>query len=103
MGVFTADSLASQGFIHCSTPAQAVHVANAYYVGARGLVLLRIDPARTSAELRFEPGVHEPEDRYPHLYGPLDVDAVVDVVDFEPGPDGRFSLPEALREPPPGR
>lgn len=78
-------------------------MANAYYVGARGLVLLCVDPARTGAELRFEPGVHEPDDRYPHLYGPLDLDAVVDVVAFEPGPDGRFSLPESLSREPPRR
>ena len=39
------------------------------------------------------PGQPEP---FPHIYGPLNPDAVVDVVPLEPGPDGKFTF-----EPPP--
>jgi hypothetical protein len=34
---------------------------------------------------------------FPHIYGPLNLDAVTEVMDFPCGPDGRFVLPAALR------
>ncbi len=93
-GSYTADSLSSEGFIHCSTPSQIVDTANKYYLGQRGLLLLAIAPARVTAEIRFENLVGGSE-LYPHIYGPLNLDAVTAVLPFEPGPDGRFTqLPE---------
>ena len=47
-------------------------------------------------ELKYEPderGTH-----YPHLYGQLNVDAVVGVMDFEPDEEGFFHLPEIVEE-----
>jgi uncharacterized protein (DUF952 family) len=63
--------------------------------------LLVIDPSRLRPELRWEPPSHPTpqadlppsDEHFPHLYGPLNLEAVVRVVDFEPNPDGRFSLP----------
>lgn len=94
-GVYYGDTLASEGFIHCSTTQQVVKVANALYAGRKGLMLLCIDPDRVEAEIRYEtpPGTDE---TYPHIYGPLNSEAVVQVVGFEPDLDGRFALPEAL-------
>jgi uncharacterized protein (DUF952 family) len=96
-GAYTADSLASQGFIHCSRMDQVVHVANNIFKGQQGLVLLKIDPSRLTAKLRYEPGTDAPDELFPHIYGPLNLEAVSAVLDFEPGIDGIFSLPEALR------
>jgi len=95
-GVYRADSLAAQGFIHCSTDGQIVRVANAYYRNQHGLVLLVIDPDRLVPELRWEPGADQPGELFPHLYGPLNLEAVVRAVDFEPGADGSFALPPDL-------
>lgn len=103
-GVYRADSLSTDGFIHCSTSTQVVEVANVFYHGQNGLVLLVIDPAKLTAELKWEPPVHPRpgtapavnEDLFPHIYGPLNLDAVVKVVEFEPGVDGSFSLPPDL-------
>lgn len=96
VGAYTADSLAGEGFIHCSTADQILRVANLLFRGQRGLVLLVIDPARLTSALRWEPGVDLAGERFPHVYGPIDLQAVVAVLAFEPGADGLFSLPAEL-------
>jgi uncharacterized protein (DUF952 family)/NTP pyrophosphatase (non-canonical NTP hydrolase) len=95
-GRYEADTLASQGFIHCSAPEQVIRVADAFYRGQKDLVLLVIDSARVEAEIRYE-NLEGGEERFPHIYGPLNVEAVVRVADFEPGPDGAFTLPKGIR------
>lgn len=85
-------SLAEVGFVHLSAPHQVHLPANRLYAGRTDLVLLHIDPSRLAAPLRWEPGVPtDPESMlFPHLYGPLPVDAVVEVTTYTPGADGRF-------------
>ena len=95
-GAYAADSLAGEGFIHCSKVEQILRVANMLYRGQHGLVLLVIDPGRLTSELRWEPGVDLSAERFPHVYGPINLEAVTRVLDFEPGPDGTFSLPPDL-------
>jgi len=95
-GTYAADSLAGQGFIHCSKASQILRVADIFYAGQHGLVLLVIDPARLASELRWEPGADQPTDLFPHIYGPINLDAVVRIFDFEPGADGKFHLPDGL-------
>ncbi len=90
-GAYQADSLASQGFIHCSTRAQVVGVANNIYRGQHGLVLLEIDSRRVQPEIRHE-NLEGGTDLFPHIYGPLNLEAVEKVIEFEPGADGRFTL-----------
>lgn len=95
-GMYRASSLDSEGFIHCSTAAQVCAVADAFYTGQTDLVLLCIDPDRLAADLRWEPPAPPSagiEGTFPHVYGPINLDAVSRVVDFPPGPDGRFALP----------
>ena len=94
-GEYRTPSLEKEGFIHCSTPFQAVGVANTMFHGEKGLVLLCIDPTRLQAELRYE-DCYQTGQAFPHLYGPLNLDAVVEVLDFRPDSDGKFSLPELL-------
>ena len=91
-GAYRADSLATQGFIHASRPHQLLGVANILFRGQRDLVLLYIDPNAVSAEIKYEapPGSQE---AFPHVYGPLNTDAVIKVVDFLPDDDGLFALP----------
>jgi glutathione S-transferase len=84
-------TLREEGFIHCSRAGQVAGVANRFYRGQAELVLLTIDEQRVGPEVRHEavPGSAEP---FPHIYGPLNLDAVVEAVPFEPGPDGTFSF-----------
>ncbi|MFD9421077.1 MULTISPECIES: DUF952 domain-containing protein [unclassified Streptomyces] len=72
-------TLQQEGFIHCSLPHQLAGVARMLY-GAddRSLVVLVIDPGRLTVPVRYEAVVPGGEE-FPHLYGPLPVDAVVDV------------------------
>jgi uncharacterized protein (DUF952 family) len=79
-GEYRPASLASAGFIHLSTEAQWRATLDRFYRGVRGLVLLRIDPARVHAELRYE---RADGDDFPHLYGPLEPAAVLEVVDLD--------------------
>lgn len=94
-GEYRADSLASEGFIHCSTPAQVLMPANAMFAGQTDLILLLIDPVKLAAELVYE-DCYESGHQFPHIYGPLNLDAVTGFVQFPPNPDGTFALPAEL-------
>ena len=91
-GDYRADTLVSEGFIHCSTPTQVLGPANEIYQGQTDLLLLVIDPARLTAGLIYE-DCYETGQAFPHIYGPLNLDAVVRAVPFPPNGDGGFSLP----------
>lgn len=93
-GVYGGDTLGSDGFIHCSTPQQVIKVANALFRGEKGLVLLSIEPSKVRPEVRYEKS--EAGEPYPHIYGPLNTEAVVKVLSFEPSKDGTFKLPTEL-------
>jgi len=95
-GKYEADTLGKQGFIHCSKLDQILRVANDFYHGRHGLVLLAIDPGKLTSPLRWEPGEDLTEEFFPHIYGPINLEAVYNVLDFEPNPDGTFGLPQDL-------
>lgn len=105
-GEYRTESLVDAGFIHLSQRHQVLGVANAFYTGQKDLVLLVVDPSRLKADLKYEPPVHpstsdsapSAENLFPHLYGPLNFDAVVSVVDLPPRADGKFELPTEIRE-----
>jgi uncharacterized protein (DUF952 family) len=84
-------SLADEGFIHASAAHQVAPVANAIYSGDQGLIVLVIDPERVEPEIRYEqvPGWDDP---FPHIYGPLNVDAVVKTAPLEKDASGHFSF-----------
>ncbi len=61
------------GFIHFSGGETVIGTARKYFAGQAGLVLLAVDPARL-ADLRWERS--RDDALFPHLYGPLELDAV---------------------------
>lgn len=70
-------TLAQEGFIHASRRDQVRGVFDRYYAGlGEDLVLLTIDPARLTSEVRVD---LVGDDTYPHVYGPIEPRAVVDV------------------------
>ena len=92
-GSYRPEAFAAEGFIHCSTREQVVSVADARFRGRRGLVLLCIDTGRVAAEIVYE-NLEGGQELFPHIYGGLNARAVVEVLEFEPGADGRFSFPK---------
>ena len=84
-GAYRAASLETEGFIHLSTDAQWRKTLERFFRGREGLVLLVIDPSRLTHEVRFEAADGE---RFPHLYGPLDLVAVIETRPLALGADG---------------
>jgi len=101
-GEYVTESLAIEGFIHCSTLAQVLPVANNFYKDQDALILLMIEDTLLSSDLKWEPpsggtpppGVPE-GDPFPHIYGPINLDAVVSVSDLTRDANGEWVLPEA--------
>ncbi len=77
-GLYRAKSLETEGFIHCSFADQLDGVINRYYKGADRIVILEIDPERLMSRMIKEPSTNN--EIYPHIYGPINRDAIV-VVD----------------------
>ena len=90
-GRYTADSLHTEGFIHCSQADQVAWVANTRFRGRTDLVLLHVDEAAVGAEVRRE-NLEGGTTLFPHIYGPLPVRAVMQVTPMTPSPDGTFEL-----------
>ncbi|MEO0768043.1 MAG: DUF952 domain-containing protein [Cyanobacteria bacterium J06649_4] len=81
-GTYTAPSLETEGFIHLSTVEQVAATAARFYKGQTGLVLLAIDCDRLQSTLRYEQVLNH--GTFPHLYGPLNLSAVVNAWPFDP-------------------
>lgn len=98
-GCYRPASLATEGFVHCAADvASALEVANRFYRDLRGEVLL-LDVAedRLTSEVRWEPPAHPDGSPagttaacFPHVYGPIELAAVVDVRRFVRDPDGTY-------------
>jgi uncharacterized protein (DUF952 family) len=92
-GVYAPDSLTNEGFIHCSSAEQLLTVANTLFAGRTDLVLLMIDGTRLRHEVRFE-GADDDGRPFPHVYGPLDLEAVFNAEPYRPAEDGLFERHE---------
>jgi uncharacterized protein (DUF952 family) len=99
LGQYQADSLTTEGFIHGAERHQVLDVANAFYRGKDNLVVLKIDPHKLNAPVRWEAPVHPQADQadqvsnhqhFPHIYGAINLDAVSGVSVLVAGDDGRY-------------
>lgn len=68
-------SLADEGFIHCSFANQLDAVIRRYYSGERRVIVLEIDTTKLMSRTINEPSTNS--EIYPHIYGPINRDAVV--------------------------
>jgi uncharacterized protein (DUF952 family) len=86
---YRADSLQTEGFIHCSTERQLERSLNKFFRGHDRVTILTLDPALLASELKYEPA---DGDSFPHIYGPINTGAVVARKDVVPDGDGTFRL-----------
>ena len=85
---YLPEAYAADGFIHCTIgDGRMLSVANMFYTAdPRPFRALSIDPARVTSDVRFE----DPDEVFPHIYGPLQVGAVTGHRSVERDDDGRF-------------
>jgi uncharacterized protein (DUF952 family)/heme-degrading monooxygenase HmoA len=86
-------SLAEEGFIHCSFADQVEAIANRYYADLDTLVLLTIDPSLLGSELVVEDPFPGAPQRFPHVYAPIPVSAVVETRAWNRRPDQPWTMP----------
>jgi len=78
-GVYTSPSLQAEGFIHCSAnDAQVAGVLQRYFSGKTNLVRLSIDTSKLTSRFIYE-WSPSTADTFPHVYGPINTDAVIEV------------------------
>lgn len=83
---------ARDGFIHLSTAAQVAGTARRHFSGQRALFLVQIDGDALGEALRWEPSRND--ELFPHLYGELDLGAVISVINLITRSDGTHDIPE---------
>jgi uncharacterized protein (DUF952 family) len=76
---YQPESLATEGFIHCSYPSQLEGVLKRYYSHAKKVLILKIDTDKLLSKLVKEPSTND--EIYPHIYGRLNHNAVVEVTE----------------------
>lgn len=89
-GVYRPPSLEREGFIHFSHDRQLLPSAERFFAGRDDVIVLAVDARRLGAQLRLEPADGQ---LFPHLYGPLELDAVIEALPLPRGADGHFDLP----------
>lgn len=72
---YEAESLASEGFIHCSFADQLDAVLQRYYKGVEQILILTIDTEKLTSKLVEEPSTNN--EIYPHIYGKINLDSVI--------------------------
>ncbi len=93
--VYRPAAFAQDGFIHCSRIDQVERTAGLHFPGRRDLLLLCIDPRRVRAPVWYE-NLDGGESLFPHIYGPLNLDAVLAAPVFQPDEEGFFHLPDEV-------
>jgi uncharacterized protein (DUF952 family) len=78
---YEAESLETEGFIHCSFREQIEAVLKRYYTGADKVLLLEIAPEKLVSKLVNEPSTGG--EIYPHIYGKINTDAIVGIEEKE--------------------
>ncbi|WP_442604180.1 DUF952 domain-containing protein [Paenibacillus sp. KN14-4R] len=89
--IYEPASIAEEGFIHCSTQNQVIGVAESFYKGKDDLLLLAIAEDRVHAKVVFE-DLYDLGQKYPHIYGALNLDAVEHIYHLKMNPNGAFEL-----------
>ena len=82
-GSYEPPSYQHEGFIHCSTAEQLDALIKRSFQQHENLVKLVIDPARLNERLQYDRD-EELQQEFPHIYGPLNIEAVTQIVFLDP-------------------
>jgi uncharacterized protein (DUF952 family) len=85
---------ARDGFIHFSTASQVAETARKHFFGQTELLLIVVDADRLGEALRWERSRND--EMFPHLYGDLDLRAVLEMLDMHTRSDGTHDIPELV-------
>ena len=93
LGIYTNQSLETQGFIHCAAKDQVVEIAGQFFSKDDDLTVLKINAEKTKYAVVYE-NTDDGSDLYPHIYGPIETDTVEDVLKLKKNNNGAFYFPE---------
>lgn len=90
-GNYEPESLEGEGFIHCSGGDQVKETASRLFRNERKILLLVIDVSNLRPEVKYEADEGTGQ-KFPHIYGPLNTDAIIDKIEVRPEKDGTFDI-----------
>ena len=90
-GIYSPPSIGTEGFIHFSTSGQVAKVVNFLYKNLPDLILLHTKIDKIIPEVKWE---DVGGDVFPHVYGPLNLEAVMEAEDMILGEDGEYAYPQ---------
>ncbi len=85
-------SLNDDGFIHASDKEDVLITAELYFKELEDLVLLAIDPEKVTSPIKYEV-VPERNSLFPHIFGPINLEAIVAIPPFKKNISGKFEFP----------
>ncbi|MCW9706202.1 DUF952 domain-containing protein [Fodinibius salsisoli] len=88
---YVPESLDTEGFIHSSKGDQVEATANRIFAEETQLLLLVIDVSTLTSEVKYEQDESSGE-TYPHIYGPINIDAIMDKLDIHAEKSGEFKI-----------
>lgn len=89
---YRTESLDEEGFIHCSKKNQITEVADFKFGDEEKLMILKIDEEKLEPEIKYE---GEKDNKFPHIYGKLNMEAVKDTKIMENSEKG-YNLPKGV-------
>ena len=95
----TIDStLEDIGFIHATFPDQTIAMVNRHFTNRDDVVLLLAGADKISSPVKYEAALSGRAGTFPHIYGPLNVDAVYAAIKLSKSDDGMFITPLGLKD-----
>jgi uncharacterized protein (DUF952 family) len=90
-GSYEPESLDSNGFIHFSTGEQVETAANTFFGDKDEILLLVIDATTLHEDIKYEKD-EDTGEKFPHLYSPLNTNAIIDKITIKAEKDGTFDI-----------
>ncbi len=92
---YRPDSLIKEGFIHCSTLEKIPQVLSNFFMGQKDLILISINESKVFSDIIWE-DLYGHDFEFPHIYGELNLDAVIKITLLKTDNDGRFIIPQDI-------